>query len=40
LRTWRRCRIAVTRYPISSLRILRFGRSQSLDQPAFPSTDS
>ena len=40
LRTWRRCRIAVTRYPISSLRIVCFGSGQSLDQHAFPSTDS
>jgi hypothetical protein len=40
LRTWRHCRIAVTRYLISSLRIVRFGRGQSSDQPTFPSTDS
>jgi len=32
--------IAVTRYPISSLRIVRFGRGQPSAQPAFPSTDS
>ena len=40
LRTWRHCRIAVTRYLISSLRIVRFGRGQPSAQPAFPSTDS